>query len=134
MAQKIKIDQLSRTMEDALQDYKADTADKMKAAVEQTTEEMAQEIWNRASVNTRWKKYIRAFDVKTVYEDTMNLRKRWYVKAPHYRLTHLLEKGHRVVDRNGKVHGRTRAFPHIQYGAELAQRRLPELLREEIEK
>ncbi len=35
----------------------------------------------------------------------------WYVRAPNYRLSHLLEKGHRKVGRSG---GSTRAFRFIE--------------------
>lgn len=31
----------------------------------------------------------------------------------NYQLTHLLEKGHRIIGRDGSVKGQTKAFPHI---------------------
>ncbi len=52
----------------------------------------------------------------------------WYVKPPHYRLTHLLEHGHRL--RDGK--SSSKAFPHIEYGETLAVQIYEELLRERL--
>lgn len=31
----------------------------------------------------------------------------------HYQLTHLLEKGHRIIGRDGSVKGHAKAYPHI---------------------
>lgn len=68
-------------------------------------------------------KYVGAFKVKTV-EDVIGSRKKaWYVKSPYHALAHLLENGHKY-NINGKT-GRTKAYPHIKYGDELAKKELP---------
>lgn len=38
----------------------------------------------------------------------------WYVKAPNYRLSHLLEKGHKKGKKVGRSGGSTRAFRFIE--------------------
>lgn len=97
-------------------------------AVDIVTKEVSDEIKKHLSFNSRTGKYVKSFRIKTSYSDIRNHRNTWYVKEPHYRLTHLLEWGHRT--RNG---GMTKAFPHIQFGEEIAQRRLPELMERVIQ-
>ena len=50
---------------------------------------------------------------------------RWHVKAPHYRLTHLLEYGH--LTRDGT--SRTKPVEHVKYGREIAEKVLDEKLK-----
>lgn len=52
-----------------------------------------------------------------------------YAKSPHYRLTHLLERGHAKAGG-----GRTRAFPHWAPGEKVATTEFEKSLRRRIEK
>lgn len=54
-----------------------------------------------------------------------------YSRAPHYRLTHLLENGHDVV-RNGQKVGEAKAQPHIKPVEEWVQDELPKRLEEAL--
>lgn len=51
----------------------------------------------------------------------------------HYQLTHLLEKGHNLIGRDGTSKGRTRAFPHIapveKKSNEIFKRKVEDLIR-----
>lgn len=110
-------------------------AARVKKSVDTVTKEVKREIKSRVAFNNRTGDYVKAFRTKTLYEDDRVKRKAWYVAPPHYRLTHLLERGHKIfigtTRGQRQVHvkgGRARAFPHIIYGDELAKRRLPKLI------
>lgn len=134
MAEKITIEAVPKTLEDALLGYRTGAGAAVKRAVEQCAKETAAEIKAHAVFRPRTGNYVKSFQLKVVFVDELNERIRWQVKAPHYRLTHLLEHGHRIVDVNHRFHGNTKPIPHISYGAALAEKRLPELVKEEIGK
>lgn len=52
--------------------------------------------------------------------------------ADHYRLAHLLEKGHVIRNGTGRTYGSTRAFPHIKPVEEWAIQELPRKVEELI--
>lgn len=54
--------------------------------------------------------------------------------AKHYQLTHLLEKGHRVVAWKKDLGKRTRAFPHISVVNDRVGRELPDAIIKRINK
>lgn len=126
----VEIDDLADEIINALSKYTQDVADNVKKAIDVVADEANEEIKNHITFKRhKGDKYVKAFRIKTAYEDRFEKRKTWYVANGQYRLTHLLENGHAL--RQG---GRTQAFPHIKFGEELAQKRLEELAKEAIEK
>ena len=107
----------------ALHEYSDTIAAGTLAAVDTVTKEVNAEIKKHITFVPRTGKYVKSFRTKTTFSDKRNKRNTWYVANGEHRKTHLLENGH--VNRNGT---RTRAFPHIKYGEELAVNRLPELI------
>lgn len=124
----VGIDGLADLIAEYMENYSQEVTDGIKKAIDTVADEANQEIKNHIIFKERSGKYARAFRLKTSYEDRYNKRKTWYVANGQHRLTHLLEKGHAL--RQG---GRTRAYPHIKYGEELAQKRMEELAKEAIE-
>lgn len=124
----INIDGLADLISEYMDNYSQDVTDGVKKAVDTVAVEVNQEIKNHITFKQPTGKYVKAFRIKTVFEDRYNKRNTWHVANPHYRLTHLLENGHAL--RQG---GRSEAYPHIKYGEELAQKRMEELAKEAIE-
>lgn len=110
----IRVDKLAAELANTLSAYTGEIAEEVKEAVDTTAQELLDNI--RADAPKRTGKYRKAMAVKTVSENTYERKKLWYVKSPHYRLQHLLERGHTL--RNG---GRSRAYPHIAKNEEKAR-------------
>lgn len=128
MAENISIDELADTIARGLQNYNDEVTLKTKAAVEIVGKEVNETIKSHVTFKRhKGDKYVKAFRVKTSYEDQYNKRNTWYVSGKQYRLTHLLENGHALHQG-----GRTKAYPHIKYGEEIAQKRMVELAEEVI--
>lgn len=105
---KITIDGLADAINEELKLYKSDVNDKVKASVRKNMRAMVQETKAQ-----RFKQdtgdYRKAIASKTISNTVNEVTMMWYVKSPHYRLSHLLEYGH--ATRNG---GRTIAYGFIE--------------------
>lgn len=90
----------------------------------------AQELKKKNFGAKAWKKYPKGWTVKKDKKGTVIV---W--NSTDYRLTHLLEKGHRTNYKSG-VFGtkqETRAFPHIAQVETMVQEKFPEYLSRKIQ-
>ena len=115
-------EEFSAALDSVLDGYTDDVTTRQKKAVDTTAKEVNEVIKEHITFKQHTHDYVKAFRVKKTFEDTFEKRKTWYVAAPEYRLTHLLENGHALWQG-----GRTAAFPHIKYGEEIAEQRMVEL-------
>lgn len=108
---KVTIDNFAEAIMDELSEY-GDYIDQtvVKNAVHKTAEETAEIVAAAAPVRTG------AYKGSITYGEPKRSGRKYtetvYADAPHYRLTHLLERSH--ATRNG---GRSAAFPHWKNGA-----------------
>lgn len=103
----ISVDQLSETINKELDNYNKVVIKGTKDEAKKHMAKLVKETKNTAPKKTG--KYKRAITSRKEWENPLGVEYIWYVKAPHYRLSHLLEYGH--ATRNG---GRTKAFHFIK--------------------
>ena len=115
----VSIDEFPKAVMAHLEEYVSMAAEEVKEAVRAVSEDVKAEIQSRAPVKTG--KYKNSWTVTKVSETSQSLVNTVH-SAKHYRLTHLLENGH--AKRGG---GRTRSFPHIAPGEDLAEKELVEI-------
>lgn len=119
VANKVDIGGIADAITKELSGYTKEVAEGVKAATDETAEELLQNT--RADAPVRYGKYKKAMAIKKRYESDYEKRVTWYVKSPYHRLSHLLEKGH--AKRGG---GRVKAFPHIANNEEKAKKNFEE--------
>lgn len=107
MSEVVNVDELSEAIGGLLDNYNREVINATKFEAKKHMDTLVKETKNTAPKKTG--KYKRAITSRKEWENPLGVEYVWYVKAPHYRLSHLLEYGH--AKRNG---GRTKAFHFIQ--------------------
>ena len=102
----INIDQLSQVISDSLSTYTDNIVKSIDISSIKVAKEAVKELKQTSPKKSGdyAKSWRRKTDKKSGQPDTQTI----YVASPHYRLTHLLEKGHAKVGG-----GRVQAIPHI---------------------
>jgi len=112
---RIEIDGLAAAVIEQLEQYKEATDEVVAAAVDKTAQHGLTEI--RRTSPRRTGAYARSWALTSKRKAGDYYGRTLYARAPHYRLTVLLEKGHALV-RGGRVVGRSPAIRHIEPVAE----------------
>lgn len=111
MAKTVPIDKLGEVIGEELRLYTSDVNDKIYKAGQKAIKELERKTKDTAPFNARayHAHYAGAIASKSERLRTGVTKHTWYVKAPHYRLTHLLVHGHETRDG-----GRTKGDPFLQ--------------------
>ena len=123
----MNVDEFVAALSKELSNYSEEITEGIKKAVDTVGKETNEEIKKHITFNQITGDYVKSFRVKKVHESKNKKIKTWHVANGNHRLTHLLEKGHALWQG-----GRTKAYPHIKYGEELAVKRMEELSMEVI--
>lgn len=110
MAKTVPIDKLGEVVGEELRLYTSEVNDKIYKAGQKAVKELERKTKDTAPFNARayHAHFADSIATKSERERTGVTKHIWYVKAPHYRLTHLLVHGHETRDG-----GRTRADPFL---------------------
>lgn len=104
-----------------LNEYSKDIQDGIVKIAQSVAKEDAKKLRDtRDTYKVRSGKYNKGWAVKT--EKGRNTISCIVHNKTNYQLTHLLEKGHKIIGRNGSVVGQSRAFPHIAPVEEISNR------------
>ena len=103
-------DNLAKTIGQELTIYHEDVNEKLRGITRKSMEDLVHRTRATAPAGARgeYKRSI-AGDFKGLAKGRREISATWYVKAPNYRLTHLLVHGH--ATKNG---GRTKPHPFLQ--------------------
>ena len=122
----VQIDQLATTLSTNLTKWSKNVEENVRKAVDDTMKQLVADTKRDAPVRTG--DYKNSISSKVTIKKNGEYQKTWYVKAPKYRLTHVLEKGHKKRGGNGNVSPRL----HIEKNAEVAKRDFENKVKEAI--
>lgn len=131
MATKTSVDNLAKEIEKALDEFVGVTEEACEKGVRETAKDAVSELRSAHPSGSgqygSWDEYNGSWKVMQTKTDKRYHRKATIHNENHYQLTHLLEKGHALVQG-----GRTRAFPHIAPVAEKCEGELIQNIRKYI--
>lgn len=108
----IATDKLTREIVDTLRLYATARVDNLEKICEKVAKETAKELRRTAPKMTG--SYAKSWTARPTLRRGQYIRGyAVYARAPRYRLTHLLEKEHDIVDPVGRHHGMSKPQEHI---------------------
>ena len=123
------INDFARAMSAAFEEYSEAAVEASKAAIDRVAKGADEAIKSHITFRERTGRYRRNMRIVTSHEGLYDRRKTWYVQAPYYRLTHLLEHGHLSRDDTTRV----KPYEHIRYGEEYVSENLEKEVRRSLE-
>lgn len=119
----LSVEDFMKEINKEMESYTNEVATIVNNAVEMVAKETNEEIKKRILFKQPTGKYVKSFRIDKTYDKKYKRVRTWYVANGEHRLTHLLEHGHAMPQG-----GRTREFPHIQYGETLATKRMEDVI------
>ena len=123
----IKIDQLAAEIAKELSKFSQEVVEKVNISSEKIGKEAVKQLRQTSPKKTG--KYAKSWTMSTEKEIGQPHKRIIHAKAPHYRLTHLLEHGHAKVG-GGRVEGK----PHIRPAEEMVIQEFVREVEEAIER
>lgn len=128
---KIKPNQLGETIDSILKEYSDDIVRQMPDVVKEVTQDTVKDLKKRASTLVGGKKYKKSF--KSRLTTGYSGKTIYTVYSTEYRVAHLLENGHVIKNKTGRIYGRTSARPHWGPAEEQAIKNLEKKLSKKIQ-
>ena len=104
MSKSVKIEDLSYAIREELEIYDRDITQKIKRQAVRSIKQCVETTKLTAPVGKRTKHYRDDIAWRTLEDTYRKTVVQWYVKAPNYRLSHLLNNGH-ATKNGGRVEG-----------------------------
>lgn len=123
----IQIDQLADEISAQLETFAKNVRDGVKKAVDESMDEMVKETRSKAQARPGGGRYKRKIGATVGANTLTTYSKVWHVKAPQYRLAHLLDKGH-ALRGGGRYEGNQHVTNAANHAAESFQRKLEEVI------
>lgn len=134
MAKRIKPVDLDATVKDLLEKYGSQVYDVLKDCVKEVSDEAVEKLQSVSSFAPGGHPsgaYSRSWKHEDVKVGRLATRKIIH-NEEHYRLTHLLEKGHVSSNGTHRTFGRVAAYPHIAPVNDWANEELPRLVERKL--
>ena len=139
MSIKIKVspDQFEQAFWESLQGYRLDVLEAVKKAMKSAARQTAKYLKTQGhSYRDRTGNYTKGWTYsRTATSNRLQADEyRVHQKSAGYRLTHLLENGHRIRGRDKRIHGSSRSYVHILPASELTEELIASEIYKEVRK